>query len=299
MKRKIWVVALVLMLCMLVGLATAEDEGTHTVTFKWTHPDPKNVDGDWVEEVYATVTVEDLTTVSAPKGFPSTAVFELVEEKREFSWWGNELTESTYHFVPFDFSTPIVSDLELYADGPCWKRVYFRVIDDFGNTIYVNTVKGKDYNYALVDGQVAEYTPVWDPAWNDPEQGHDKTWTRKFIRWIWYNHETGKEETYDFNHAVTPFDGSIWLTAEWSDFEQETRVTALKLNKTKASIKKGKTVQLKVKKPADAKVTWKSSDKKIATVDKNGKVKGKKKGTCVITCTASDGATAECKITVK
>ena len=73
--------------------------------------------------------------------------------------------------------------------------------------------------------------------------------------------------------------------------------TAIKLNKTKATVKKGKTVQLKVS-GAD-KVKWTTSDKKIATVSKNGKVKGKKKGICVITCTAADGATAECKITVK
>ena len=38
---------------------------------------------------------------------------------------------------------------------------------------------------------------------------------------------------------------------------------------------------------------------RCSTVDKNGKVKGKKKGSCVITCTTADGAKATCKITVK
>ena len=83
-------------------------------------------------------------------------------------------------------------------------------------------------------------------------------------------------------------------------------VSKITLNKKKVTIKLGKTFQLKVTKlsPANAlnqKVTWKSSDTKIATVDKNGKVKAKKKGTCTITCTAKDGSgkKATCKITVK
>ena len=83
-------------------------------------------------------------------------------------------------------------------------------------------------------------------------------------------------------------------------------VTKITLNKTKATIKKGDTLQLSVKKvtPTTAvnqKVKWTTSDKKVATVDKNGKVTAKGSGTCVITCTAQDGSgkTAKVKITVK
>ena len=85
--------------------------------------------------------------------------------------------------------------------------------------------------------------------------------------------------------------------------DDEAKVTSIKLNKSKATLEKGKTLKLKIKsvKPADAKVkeiVWSSSNKKIATVDQNGKVKAKKKGTCVITCTA-DGVEATCTIKVK
>ena len=53
--------------------------------------------------------------------------------------------------------------------------------------------------------------------------------------------------------------------------------------------------------PADTtdKVTWNSSDKKVATVDKNGKVKALKKGTATITVKTASGKKATCKITVK
>ena len=83
-------------------------------------------------------------------------------------------------------------------------------------------------------------------------------------------------------------------------------VSKISLNKTKVSIGKGKTFQLTVKKitPTTAfnrKVKWSSSDQKIATVDKNGKVKARKKGTCYIICTAADGSGVKikCRITVK
>ena len=72
------------------------------------------------------------------------------------------------------------------------------------------------------------------------------------------------------------------------------------------SLKTGKTLDLskKLKKTpsgAAGTFTWKSSDKKIATVDKNGVVEGLKKGTVKITVTSSNGlkATVKVKVTKK
>ena len=83
-------------------------------------------------------------------------------------------------------------------------------------------------------------------------------------------------------------------------------VTKITLNKTKATLKVGKTLKLKVKKfapasPLNSKVKWTSNKPKIAKVDKNGKVTALKKGTAIITCAAQDGSKkkATCKITVK
>ena len=69
------------------------------------------------------------------------------------------------------------------------------------------------------------------------------------------------------------------------------------LNKTKASVNVKKTVALKVS-GATGTVKWSSSNKKVATVSAKGVVKGKKKGTAVITAKAGKSAW-KCKVTVK
>ena len=85
---------------------------------------------------------------------------------------------------------------------------------------------------------------------------------------------------------------------------KQIKVTGVKLKKTSKKLKKGKTYQLKaVVKPSNATiktVTYKSSNKKVATVSSNGLVTAKKKGTATITVKTKDGKyTAKCKITVK
>ena len=118
--------------------------------------------------------------------------------------------------------------------------------------------------------------------------------------------QTGKVTALKAGKATitcTAKDGS-GVSAKCVITVQNQLVTRIKLNKTKLSVKMGKTYQLKVKtiKPSDAfnkKVTWKSSNKKIATVDKNGKVKALKKGTCTITCTAADGSKIKATCTIK
>lgn len=74
------------------------------------------------------------------------------------------------------------------------------------------------------------------------------------------------------------------------------------VNKKRIVLKKGKKVKLKVKlKPANAteKVTFKSSNKKVAKVTKNGVVKAVKKGKCKITVKTASGKKAIVKVTVK
>ena len=103
--------------------------------------------------------------------------------------------------------------------------------------------------------------------------------------------------------TVTTNDGKKTATCKVT-VKNPVKVKSVSLNKTKKTLKKGKTFKLKATiTPKDATVktvTWKSSNKKVATVSKSGKVTAKKAGKATITVTTDDGKkTAKCKITVK
>ncbi|MBP5654529.1 MAG: S-layer homology domain-containing protein [Clostridiales bacterium] len=74
--------------------------------------------------------------------------------------------------------------------------------------------------------------------------------------------------------------------------------TSLYLDKTSATVVCGKTLTLKATlKGAKGKLTWSSSNKSIATVDKNGKVSGKMAGTVTITVSGA-GRREKCSVQV-
>lgn len=95
--------------------------------------------------------------------------------------------------------------------------------------------------------------------------------------------------------------GTATITATISDKKGTCKVTVKgisKLNKTKLSLKRGKTFTLKATTiPKKTKVTWTTSNKKVATV-KNGKVTAKKKGTATITAKVGKSS-VKCKVTIK
>ena len=82
----------------------------------------------------------------------------------------------------------------------------------------------------------------------------------------------------------------------------KTNKETISLNKSVYTLKKGKTVKLKavLNKAAKRKgVKWSSSNRKVATVSKNGKVTAKRKGKAAITATVKGTSVkARCKITV-
>ncbi len=80
-------------------------------------------------------------------------------------------------------------------------------------------------------------------------------------------------------------------------------VSKITLNRTSQSLSKGKTFTLTATvKPANATnkaLTWISSNPKVATVDKNGKVTALKNGTATITCKSANGKKVTCTVTVR
>lgn len=103
--------------------------------------------------------------------------------------------------------------------------------------------------------------------------------------------ETAPIELYQGDNAVAISSDSVKTSVT---VEQ----TVVKLSKTKAVVVKGKTIRLKAKVTPKQSIKWSSENKKIATVNKNGKVTGKKGGTTKIIATAKDGTKATCKVTV-
>lgn len=79
---------------------------------------------------------------------------------------------------------------------------------------------------------------------------------------------------------------------------------SVSLNKLTCSVYAGRKYSLVAtvlpENASSKKLKWKSSDKKVATIDANGVVTGVSKGTAIITCTTKDtGKKATCEVTVK
>ena len=72
----------------------------------------------------------------------------------------------------------------------------------------------------------------------------------------------------------------------------------LSVNKAQVSVKKGKKTTVKLTAPSVAKISYKTSNKKVATVTSKGVVKGVKKGKATITVSAA-GVSKKVKVTVK
>ncbi len=135
------------------------------------------------------------------------------------------------------------------------------------------------------------------------------TVTYKTVKWKSSNTKVAKVSSKGVITAVKAGTATITCTSKDGNAKTTCKITVtqpatgITLSKTKLSVREGKLAAITATvKPADttnSKVTWTSSDKKVATVDSSGVVKGIKKGTATITAkTVSGGKTATCKVTV-
>ena len=100
---------------------------------------------------------------------------------------------------------------------------------------------------------------------------------------------------------VTP---ELGVFSVWSSTKPLQLVTGITLSETAITLQPDETKRLTATvMPADADnpaVTWASSDEAVAEVNSSGRVTANADGTCVITCSATDGSgvKAECQVTV-
>ena len=102
------------------------------------------------------------------------------------------------------------------------------------------------------------------------------------------------------SYAAAPAQNTTSTSAS-TTVKKTTAPTKVALNKTSATLVKGKSLTLKATlTPAKAttKLSWSSSDTKVATVNQSGNVTAVKKGTATITVKTSNGKKATCKVTV-
>lgn len=92
--------------------------------------------------------------------------------------------------------------------------------------------------------------------------------------------------------------GTAVITAKIGSKKYTCKLTVkpLALNKTKLSLRPGKSAALKL--DTKSKIKWKSSNKKVATVNSKGKVSAKKAGKATITATVGKKK-FKCAVTVK
>ena len=74
--------------------------------------------------------------------------------------------------------------------------------------------------------------------------------------------------------------------------------SSIKLNKDSLKLNYKKSETLSAELTGAKKVTWSSSDEKVAKVDENGKVTATGRGNAVITAQNEKGASAQCQVKV-
>ncbi|SHO49181.1 Ig-like domain-containing protein [Anaerocolumna xylanovorans] len=184
-----------------------------------------------------------------------------------------------------------------------------------GNMFFSSNNNLIDYSYDMTkeyhilkikNGKVMESSYFLKDYNNDPENP-DYYQNKKKISKSVYDSLVKKYGLSDKNLFIAGTDriNRPDQTAQILAMTTTVKVTGITLNNTSLSLAKGKTYVLKATTaPANATaktVTWKSSNTKVAAVDKNGKVKAIGKGTATISATATDGSKLKktCIIIVK
>ncbi len=209
------------------------------------------------------------------------------------------------------------------TNGGVFYRIYFK--SDIEDSIYA-TVAIKKENTPNVNEIKKYLIPITSVTLNKTNLSMVKGKTEKLVATInpsnptsdttleWTSSNT-KVATVDKSGNIKAIGaGTATITVKTSNGKTATvkvtvtnpnvPITSVKINQKSLNVMIGKTSKLTATiNPSNTtqskNLTWTSSNKKIATVDKNGNVKGIKAGTANITVKTSNGKTATIKVTVK
>ncbi|MGN8887079.1 Ig-like domain-containing protein [Blautia sp. HCP28S3_G10] len=163
------------------------------------------------------------------------------------------------------------------------------------STVRTKSIKGLKKSVSLANHKRLKLKPVLNPISSQEK--------------ITYASSNTKIATVNRKGVISakkPGTVNITVKSGNSKFVVKVKITKIKTTKLKGVptdkvIKKGKTFKIKASrepKKSDEKITYKSSNSKIATVNAKGVVKGRKKGTATITV-KSGSKKSTCKVTVK
>ena len=256
----------------------SDDSFSSSVTFPYTLSTDTELYAKCTPKTFQVSFITDDDSITIPKQavtYPASAAEPTGLSKTGYTldgWYTDKDCTTAY-----DFSSKVTGDITLYAK---WNINSYTVSFDSNGG---SSVAAQSVNYN---------TTASKPA--DPSR---KGYT--FAGWF-----TGKDckTAYDFNSNVT---GDITLYAKWNKIPDQSSNTPKKykvsLNASSIPLQKGKSttaVKATLTK-GDSIAKWTSSNKKVATVDKKGKITAKKTGTATITVRTKKGATASVKVKVQ
>lgn len=184
-------------------------------------------------------------------------------------------------------------------------------IDSSADTITIETDRFSTYGIVYKDsGAAPTVTPSPQPT-NKPSPlllaTGKRTWTHRKLK---------KNRVYKYFIAAYKMENGKKITIAKSPVihvamknAKQTNVKSIRANKTKITLKKGKTFQIKAKIKREngkkkalshaAKLRYYTDNGKIAAVSRKGKITAKGKGICRIYVIANNGVSKKIKVTVK
>lgn len=170
----------------------------------------------------------------------------------------------------------------------------------YNNETIRNILKKKSYSFKSTKGRRHRVTSTNQLLRSKSYYSVGKTGNGQTAKYCYTGVYTYQGHSYVIVTLGSSYEGGRWsdakkMMAACKKNAKEVRKN-LTLNKTAMEIKVEESAELKVQK-IKAKVKWFSKNEEIATVDKNGKVTGKKEGQTIIVAKVY-GKTLKCKVKV-